>query len=206
MVDAFLGLERDPARFLPPIDEKAFEGEVVAIDLGRPMKNILAERCWSISSRGHAPWTLARVVSSVPIWVAMLRAVRDPKISIGPGGGVASSYDPIDVAQYTVPEFRVAVDAAENWGTYVAVHAYTPRAISAAIRGGVRCVEHGHLTTANEMAKHGEAEDIGLPNKEALRKTSSRVARIVPVLSGQRRVRRMDRRLGRRQSRTSRKV
>ena len=27
--------------------------------------------------------------------------------------------------------------------------------------------------TANEMAKHGEAEDIGLPNKEALRKTSS---------------------------------
>ena len=23
--------------------------------------------------------------------------------------------------------------------------------------------------TANEMAKHGEAEDIGLPNKEALR-------------------------------------
>ncbi len=36
-------LERDPARFLPPIDEAALEGEVVKIDLSRPMKGILAE-------------------------------------------------------------------------------------------------------------------------------------------------------------------
>ena len=67
------------------------------------------------------------------------------QLKLAAGGGMASSYDPIDVAQYTVPEFRAAVDAAENWGTYVAVHAYTPRAIKAAIRGGVRCIEHGHL-------------------------------------------------------------
>ncbi len=67
------------------------------------------------------------------------------QLKLAAGGGVSSSYDPIDVAQYTVPEFRAAVDAAENWGTYVAVHAYTPRAIEAAIRGGVRCIEHGHL-------------------------------------------------------------
>ena len=36
-------LERDPARFLPPIDEAALGGEVVTIDLNRPMKEILAE-------------------------------------------------------------------------------------------------------------------------------------------------------------------
>ena len=36
-------LERDPARFLPAIDEAAFEGGVVTIDLNRPMKEILAE-------------------------------------------------------------------------------------------------------------------------------------------------------------------
>ena len=36
-------LERDPARFLPAIDEAALEGEVVKIDLNRPMKEILAE-------------------------------------------------------------------------------------------------------------------------------------------------------------------
>ena len=40
---------------------------------------------------------------------------------------------------------RAAVEAAENWGTYVLVHAYTPRAIQQAIAAGVRCIEHGHL-------------------------------------------------------------
>ncbi|HTV26450.1 MAG TPA: amidohydrolase family protein, partial [Xanthobacteraceae bacterium] len=69
-----------------------------------------------------------------------------------------SNYDPIDVSQYTEAEFRAAVDAAENWGTYVAVHAYTPRAIQTAIRGGVRCIEHGHLmdeATARLIADSG---------------------------------------------------
>src|SRR5271166_6163050 len=70
------------------------------------------------------------------------------QLKLAAGGGVASSYDPIDVSQYTETEFRAAVDAAENWGTYVAVHAYTPRAIRTAIRGGVRCIEHGHLMDA----------------------------------------------------------
>ena len=36
-------LERDPARFLPAIDEAALGGKVVAIDLSRPMNEILAE-------------------------------------------------------------------------------------------------------------------------------------------------------------------
>jgi imidazolonepropionase-like amidohydrolase len=45
------------------------------------------------------------------------------------GGGVSSLYDPLDVTQYSIEELRVAVEAAENWGTYVAVHAYTPRAV-----------------------------------------------------------------------------
>ena len=42
------------------------------------------------------------------------------------GGGIASPYDPIDVTQYTEAELRAAVEAAEDWGTYVMVHAYTP--------------------------------------------------------------------------------
>jgi imidazolonepropionase-like amidohydrolase len=51
----------------------------------------------------------------------------------------------LDASQYTEAEFRAGVDAAENWGTYVAVHAYTPRAIRTAITAGVRCIEHGQL-------------------------------------------------------------
>ena len=36
-------LERDPARFLPAIDETSLGGPVVRIDLDRPMKDVLAE-------------------------------------------------------------------------------------------------------------------------------------------------------------------
>jgi len=94
----------------------------------------------------------------------VLRAVREQlmlgasQIKVMAGGGVASPFDPIDVTQYTEPEMHAAVDAAENWGTYVMVHAYTPRAISQAIRAGVRCIEHGHLIddrTAAQMAESG---------------------------------------------------
>jgi imidazolonepropionase-like amidohydrolase len=93
----------------------------------------------------------------------VLRAVREQlmlgasQIKVMAGGGLASSYDPIDVTEYTEPEVRAAVEAAENWGTYVMVHAYTPRAIAQAIRAGVRCIEHGHLideATVEMMAEH----------------------------------------------------
>lgn len=80
------------------------------------------------------------------------------QLKLAAGGGVSSNYDPLDVSQYTEAEFRAAVDAAENWGTYVAVHAYTPRAIQTAIRGGVRCIEHGQLiddATARIIADKG---------------------------------------------------
>tara|TARA_R110002072_G_scaffold260722_11_gene419300 strand:+ start:9368 stop:10699 length:1332 start_codon:yes stop_codon:yes gene_type:complete len=74
------------------------------------------------------------------------------------GGGVASSYDPLDVTQYTLEEFKAAVSAAENWGTYVTVHAYTPNAIQTAINAGVKCIDHGQLAdeeTAKLMAEKG---------------------------------------------------
>lgn len=80
------------------------------------------------------------------------------QIKLAAGGGVSSFYDPIDVAQYTESEFRAAVEAAENWGTYVTVHAYTPRAIKTAIAGGVRCIDHGQLLdeeAAKLMAEKG---------------------------------------------------
>lgn len=74
------------------------------------------------------------------------------------GGGVSSNYDPLDVTQGTDAEFRAAVAAAENWGTYLTVHAYTPRAIQIAINAGAKCIEHGQLIdepTAKLMAEKG---------------------------------------------------
>ena len=67
------------------------------------------------------------------------------QIKLAAGGGVSSNYDPLDVSQFTEEEMKAAVDAAENWGTYVAVHAYTPRAIQTALRAGVRCIDHAQL-------------------------------------------------------------
>ena len=72
-------------------------------------------------------------------------ALGASQIKMMAGGGVASSYDPLDVAQYTVPELRAGVEAAENWGTYATVHAYTPRAVRQALEAGVQCIDHGHL-------------------------------------------------------------
>lgn len=80
------------------------------------------------------------------------------QIKLMAGGGVSSNYDPLDVTQYTEAEFKAAVSAAENWGTYVTVHAYTPDAIKTAIKAGVKCIDHGQLAdeeTAKLMAEKG---------------------------------------------------
>ena len=74
------------------------------------------------------------------------------------GGGVASSYDPLDVTQFTLEEMRAGVEAAENWGTYATLHAYTPRAVRQALQAGVRCIDHGQLldeATVALMAEKG---------------------------------------------------
>ena len=67
------------------------------------------------------------------------------QIKVMAGGGAASAYDPLDVAQYTLDEMKAAVEAADDWGTYVTVHAYTPKAVGRAIEAGVKCIEHGQL-------------------------------------------------------------
>ncbi|HKW11780.1 MAG TPA: amidohydrolase family protein [Gemmatimonadaceae bacterium] len=80
------------------------------------------------------------------------------QIKLTAGGGVASPHSPLDVTTFTEDELRAAVEAAENWGTYVTVHAYTPASIQRAIRAGVKCIEHGHLmdeATARMIAEHG---------------------------------------------------
>jgi imidazolonepropionase-like amidohydrolase len=74
------------------------------------------------------------------------------------GGGVSSQHNPIESTQFTEAELHAAVEAAENWGTYVAVHAYTPAAIRQAIAAGVKCIEHGQLIdepTAKLLADKG---------------------------------------------------
>jgi imidazolonepropionase-like amidohydrolase len=80
------------------------------------------------------------------------------QIKLTAGGGVASPFSPLDVTTFTEPELRAAVEATENWGTYVTVHAYTSASIKRAISAGVKCIEHGHLmdeATAKLIADRG---------------------------------------------------
>jgi imidazolonepropionase-like amidohydrolase len=80
------------------------------------------------------------------------------QVKLTAGGGVSSPFSPIDVTTFTVPEMRAAVEAAENWGTYVTAHAFTPHAIQGAIAAGVKCIEHGMLmdeATARLLAEKG---------------------------------------------------
>src|SRR6056297_2020565 len=135
----------------------------------------------------------------------VLTAVREnlrfgaSQIKLMAGGGTSSAYDPIDVTQYTFDEMRAAVEAAEDWGTYVTVHAYTPRAVQRAIDAGVRVVEHGQLLDEETLRKMAE-NDVWLslqvlrastPDMDPLRR-----AKRAPIIDNQPRVWSMARELG----------
>lgn len=80
------------------------------------------------------------------------------QIKLTGGGGVSSPHSPLDVVTFTEAELKAAVDAATDWGTYVAVHAYTPQAIQRAIKAGVASIEHASMMdeeTAQMMAREG---------------------------------------------------
>jgi imidazolonepropionase-like amidohydrolase len=114
------------------------------------------------------------------------RAVREAlrygakQIKMMAGGGVSSPYDPLHTIQGGPEEFAAAVRAAEQWGTYVAVHAYTDVAVRQAVEAGVKSVEHGPFLTEDTMKLMAEngvflaptarialttPEDVGLPPK-----------------------------------------
>src|SRR5262245_51422740 len=112
------------------------------------------------------------------------------QVKLTAGGGVASPRSPLDGATFTEAERRAAVEAAENWGTYVTVHAYTPVSIRRSIAAGVKCIEHGHLMdepTARLIAEKGiwlstqafpdELADVFPPG-------SSELAKAVEVFAG----------------------
>jgi imidazolonepropionase-like amidohydrolase len=80
------------------------------------------------------------------------------QIKLMASGGVSSPYSHLEATEYTEAEIHAAVEAAENWGTYVTVHAYNSRAVRQAVAAGVKCIEHGHLideATAKLLADKG---------------------------------------------------
>lgn len=77
-------------------------------------------------------------------------------IKIMGGGGVASATDRIEHVQFSEEEIKAIVTVAQNAGTYVTSHSYTPQAIQQAIKLGARGIVHGNLIdleTAQLMAE-----------------------------------------------------
>lgn len=135
----------------------------------------------------------------------VLTAVREnlrfgaSQIKMMAGGGTSSAYDPVDVTQYTFDEMRAGVEAAEDWGTYVTVHAYTPRAVRRAVEAGVRVIEHGQLLDEETLRLIAENNvwlslqvlRASTPEMEPLRRTKRQ-----PIIENQPRVWSMARNLG----------
>jgi imidazolonepropionase-like amidohydrolase len=92
------------------------------------------------------------------------RAVRDnlfrgaAQIKIMAGGGVTSFTEPLFATQYSAEELEVAVEEAERYGTYVAVHAQTNAGVVASLDAGAISIEHGLILeeeTVKRMADVG---------------------------------------------------
>ncbi|SIO29318.1 metal-dependent hydrolase family protein [Agromyces cerinus] len=102
-----------------------------------------------------------RIADGVP---RVLAAVREQlrqgatQIKLTLGGGAASMYDPLNTLQYTPDEIRAAVQAAGDYGTYVATHVYTPAGIARAIDAGVTSIEHGHLADEETIKRIADAQ------------------------------------------------
>lgn len=109
-------------------------------------------------------------------------------IKLMAGGGTSSAYDPVDVTQYTLDEMRAAVEAAEDWGTYVTVHAYTSRAVRRAVDAGVRCIEHGQMLDESTI-KYLKRKKVWLSLQNLMESTPNmdpqRLEKRKPIIEGQ---------------------
>ena len=83
------------------------------------------------------------------------------QIKVMAGGGVASEFDPLHTTQYSLDELKAIVGVAEDYGSYVLVHAYHDRSVNRAIDAGVRVIEHNFLVSEDTIIRMKE-EGIAL--------------------------------------------
>lgn len=132
------------------IDEGVIKGPRIY-----PSMNYLSQTC------GHGDSDAAHINRDIqyrnPRGVALCdgvaecrRAVREQfylgasQIKIMAGGGMSSLCDPVETLQFSPEEMKAIVETAEDYGSYVLAHLYTPACMKRAIRAGVKSLEHGH--------------------------------------------------------------
>jgi imidazolonepropionase-like amidohydrolase len=73
------------------------------------------------------------------------------QIKLLTSGSVTGVADPLYVSEFTQKEIEAAVEAAEDFGTYVQVHCYNTPAIKRSLKAGVKTIEHGNLIDEEGM-------------------------------------------------------
>jgi imidazolonepropionase-like amidohydrolase len=83
------------------------------------------------------------------------------QIKVMAGGGVASEFDPLHTVQYSLEEMKAIVGVAQDYGTFVTVHAYHDKSVNRAIDAGARLIQHNFLVSEKTI-KRMKREKIGL--------------------------------------------
>ncbi|MFY0628198.1 MAG: amidohydrolase family protein [Reichenbachiella sp.] len=81
-------------------------------------------------------------------------------IKVMAGGGVASTFDPLNMTQMNMDELKAIVEVANAMESYVAVHSYHDRSYNAALDAGVKSFEHGFLITEPTVKRMSETEGV----------------------------------------------
>jgi len=96
------------------------------------------------SMRAYSPSVIVTGVDEVRMACRINARNGADFIKIMTTGGVFSQGDKaVSHSHFSVEEIRAAVEEAENIGSYVAAHAQANRGIKAALKNGVRTIEHG---------------------------------------------------------------
>ncbi len=85
------------------------------------------------------------------------------QIKIMAGGGGSSRFDPIDTTQYSEEEVCAIVEAAKDWGTYVAAHVFNDRAVNRLLKCGVKSFDHAFFISETAMKKIAKAGGFVVP-------------------------------------------
>ena len=85
------------------------------------------------------------------------------QIKIMGGGGGSSRFDPIDTTQYSKGEICAIVEAAADWGTYVAAHTFNDRSVNRLLDCGVKTFEHSFFISEETMRKIAAAGGYVVP-------------------------------------------
>ena len=62
-------------------------------------------------------------------------------------GSIEGVYDPLEIGEFSFDEIKAAVDEAERWNTFLAVHTYNDKATQRALEAGAMTIEHACLIT-----------------------------------------------------------